>query len=134
MLMRSRKSLSDSIFKVFCQSVDTANIKKQNSLILFLVNLRDLNERADSLRSSIDNYKAMAKGFRKPIEAGQSRNKVNAWVEGTLAYTIEQRRKDKHEPNCLQLYLFRLLTIKYRSLYPLKGSPVKLDRDLEDLL
>jgi hypothetical protein len=62
------------------------------------------------------------------------RDKVSKWVEGTLAFTIEQKRLDKAEKNRELLFLFRLLTIKYRILYPIRGKSFTVDADLKAVL
>jgi hypothetical protein len=102
---------------------------------VFLTNLQEIKSTSSRmLCTAIRNYRALAKLHQGPELQARERNSINAWVEGTLAYAIEQKRKDKSEKNRLELYLFRLLTIKYRVLHPLKGTSVVLDRDLQDIL
>lgn len=62
------------------------------------------------------------------------RDKVNKWIEGTLMYTIDQRRLDSAEKNKELMFLFRLLTIKYRILYPIRGKSFTIDADLSAVL
>jgi hypothetical protein len=63
-----------------------------------------------------------------------SRDKVNKWIEGTLVFTIEQKRLDKAEKNKEIMFLFRLMTIKYRILYPIRGKSFTIDDDLKGVL
>lgn len=59
---------------------------------------------------------------------------MNKWIEGTLVYTIEQKELDKSEKNKEIMFLFRLLTIKYRILYPIRGKSFTVDADLKAVL
>jgi len=49
-------------------------------------------------------------------------------------YTIAQKRLDKQEKNKELMFLFRLLTIKYRILYPIGGKSFTIDADLSAVL
>jgi hypothetical protein len=62
------------------------------------------------------------------------RDNTNKWIEGTLAQTISKKLADKHEKNKDFIFLFRLLTIKYRVKYPLQGNAMKIDLDLDVVL
>ena len=68
------------------------------------------------------------------IEDNVVRDKMNKWIEGTIVYTVEQKRIDKSDKNKEILFLFRLLTIKYRIVYPIKGQEIKVDGDLHAIL
>ena len=59
---------------------------------------------------------------------------MNKWIEGTIVYTVEQKRIDKSDKNKEMLFLFRLLTIKYRIAYPIKGEEIRTDQDLAAIL
>jgi uncharacterized protein YifN (PemK superfamily) len=62
------------------------------------------------------------------------RDKINKWIEGTLVFTIEQKRLDKAEKNKEIMFLFRLMTIKYRIVYPIRGKSYTIDADLKAVL
>ena len=58
------------------------------------------------------------------------RDKINQWVEDTLFYVIMKKRSDGIHADSNLLYLFRLLAIKYRTVYPVGGEPFSIDEDL----
>ena len=71
------------------------------------------------------------------------RDNINKWLEGTLAFTIQKKHSEKSEKNQVSqsnsflkdfLFLFRLLTIKYRIKYPLQGTTFKVDADIDTFL
>jgi hypothetical protein len=52
-LAQSRERIADSIFKVFSSSVDNASVKKQNSLVIFMSNLKEYRSQAEPLMAAI---------------------------------------------------------------------------------
>jgi hypothetical protein len=62
------------------------------------------------------------------------RNNVNEWVEDTLFHVILRKKFDHSDKEKHLLYLYRLLAIKYRVTYPLKGESFTLDEDLRIVL
>lgn len=62
------------------------------------------------------------------------RDNVNKWLEGTLAFSIQKKNQERTEKNQDYLFLFRLLTIKYRIRYPLQGKTLKVDVDIDNFL
>lgn len=62
------------------------------------------------------------------------RNDVNQWVEDTLFHVILRKKFDHSDKDKTLLYLYRLLAIKYRVTYPLKGESFTLDEDLRIVL
>ena len=71
----------------------------------------------------------------KGLKANQDiRDNINEWVEDTLFYVIMRKRNDRADKDKTLLYLYRLLAIKHRVVYPLKGESFKLDEDLRIVL
>ncbi len=71
----------------------------------------------------------------KRLKAYQDiRNNINEWVEDTLFAVILRKKYDHSDKDKALLYLYRLLAIKYRVTYPLKGETFKLDEDLRIVL
>lgn len=71
----------------------------------------------------------------KKLKANQDiRDNINEWVEDTLFACILRKRYDHSDKDKTLLYLYRLLAIKYRITYPLKGESFKLDDDLRIVL
>lgn len=62
------------------------------------------------------------------------RNNINGWVEDTLFNVILRKQYDHSDKDKKLLYLYRLLAIKYRVTYPLKGESFMLDNDLRIVL
>ena len=62
------------------------------------------------------------------------RDNVNEWVEDTLFHVILRKKFDHSDRDKNLLYLYRLLAIKYRVTYPLKGESFTLDEDLRIVL
>lgn len=62
------------------------------------------------------------------------RDNVNEWVEDTLFHVILRKKFDHSDRDKHLLYLYRLLAIKYRVTYPLKGESFTLDEDLRIVL
>jgi len=59
---------------------------------------------------------------------------VNKWFEGTISSILTKKTQEKKEKNRELLFLFRLLTIKYRVRYPLRGKSFTIDADLDSYL
>jgi hypothetical protein len=71
----------------------------------------------------------------KGLKANQDiRDNINEWVEDTMFYVIMRKRNDRADKDKTLLYLYRLLAIKYRVVYPLKGESFHLDTDLRIVL
>lgn len=71
----------------------------------------------------------------KKLKANQDiRDNINEWVEDTLFNVILRKRYDHSDKDKKLLYLYRLLAIKYRVVFPLKGESFKLDEDLRIVL
>ena len=47
------------------------------------------------------------------------RNNINKWLEGTIAFTVQKKEAEAYDKNKDYLFLFRLLTVKYRIKFPL---------------
>lgn len=62
------------------------------------------------------------------------RDNVNQWFEGTLSTIHNKFDQEKKEKNRDVLFLFRLLTVKYRVRYPLRGKSFTIDPDLDNYL
>lgn len=62
------------------------------------------------------------------------RDNINKWFEGTLSTIITKKNQEKKEKNREILYLFRLLSVKYRVRYPLRGKSFVIDADLDSYL
>lgn len=71
----------------------------------------------------------------KKLKANQDiRDNINEWVEDTLFSVILRKQYDNSDKDKALLYLYRLLAIKYRITYPLKGERFRLDEDLRIVL
>ena len=64
----------------------------------------------------------------------ESRDNINQWVEDTLFSVMMSKRYDKYNNDKTILYLYRLLAIKYRIRFPLRGDPLDVDDDLRIVL
>ena len=62
------------------------------------------------------------------------RDNINKWIEGTLVTVQRKYMGNTAEKNREFLYLYRLLTIKYRTKYPLRGKSYSVDYDLKVFL
>lgn len=62
---------------------------------------------------------------------GGARDNLNKYVETTIAHSIQKKAIDKLDRNRDFVYLFRLLTVKHRIRYPMRGKAFKVDLDLE---
>jgi len=147
-----RRGIVDYIFEVFIRSANHAHQKKVNSLILFIINIKELKEHnvgvflllLDTFMRIRDLVKHRVKGEmtstyainakspdkRKTVDA-EFRDMTNSWIQDTLQNVKRRRGYDKHDvQNMEYLYLFRLLAIKYRVVYPLRGKAFEVDADL----
>lgn len=72
-----RESINDAIFELFTRSVSTASSKKQNSLILFILNMREFkSSRVGILTILLDTYsklRSLAKKFIPSYSAAHNR-------------------------------------------------------------
>jgi len=155
-----RRGIVDFIFEIFIRSANHAHQKKVNSLILFIINIKELKERnigfylllLDTFMRIRDIVKVHVKTSQKGIgvEGGlvnstspgaspdkrktvdvEFRDMTNSWIQDTLESVKKRRNYDKHDPENMEyLYLFRLLAIKYRVIYPLRGKAFEVDMDL----
>jgi len=153
-----RRGIVDFIFEIFIRSANHAHQKKVNSLILFIINIKELKERnisfylllLDTFMRIRDIVKIHVKTGQKGIEGGivgatstggspdkrktvdvEFRDMTNSWIQDTLESVKKRRNYDKHDPENMEyLYLFRLLAIKYRVIYPLRGKAFEVDMDL----
>lgn len=67
----------------------------------------------------------------KKLKANQDiRDNINEWVEDTLFNVILRKRYDHSDRDKEVLFLYRLLAIKYRVTFPLKGESFHLDDDI----
>jgi hypothetical protein len=73
-------------------------------------------------------YKINSKLLKTDVS---ERDEINKYVETTIAHTIQRKEVDKLDPNRDFIYAFRLLTIKHRIKYPMRGKEFKVDLDLE---
>jgi hypothetical protein len=62
------------------------------------------------------------------------RDNINKWIEQTLISVQQKYFTNVNEKNRDILYLYRLLTIKYRTVYPLRGKSYNLNDDLKIFL
>lgn len=76
----------------------------------------------------------LARSFKK-LKANQDiRDNINEWVEDTLFNVILRKQYDHSDKDKKLLYLYRLLAIKYRVHFPLKGESFVLDNDIRVVL
>lgn len=61
----------------------------------------------------------------------QDEDKMNEWFEQALCYCILRKRFDKSETDKDVLHLFRLLSIKFRADYPIRGESYQLKQELK---
>lgn len=62
------------------------------------------------------------------------RDNINKWIEQTLISVQQKYFTNVNEKNRDILYLYRLLTIKYRTVYPLRGKSYNVNDDLKIFL
>lgn len=159
-----RRGIVDYLFEIFVRSANHAHQKKVNSLILFIVNIRELKEHNlrifmilldtfmrirqvvkthckkshthPALDYALDQTKSRIKSpvrspdKRKTVDA-EFRDMTNSWIQDSLENVRKRRGYDKNNPHNMEyLYLFRLLAIKYRCVYPLRGKALMVDADL----
>jgi len=159
-----RRGIVDYLFEIFVRSANHAHQKKVNSLILFIVNIREVKEHnlriymilLDTFMRIRQVVKAHCKKshthlaldypldpttskIKSPIRSPDKRKTVdaeyrdmtNSWIQDSLENVRKRRGYDKSNPQNMEyLYLFRLLAIKYRCVYPLRGKALMVDADL----
>ena len=74
------------------------------------------------------------RSFKKLKSNQDIRDNINEWVEDTLFNVILRKQYDHSDKDKKLLYLYRLLAIKYRVTFPLKGESFALDDDLRVVL
>jgi len=159
-----RRGIVEYLFEIFVRSANHAHQKKVNSLILFIVNIREVKEHnlrmfmilLDTFMRIRQVVKAHCKKShthvaldypldpttsrikspmrspdkRKAVDA-EFRDMTNSWIQDSLVNVRKRRGYDKNNPQNMEyLYLFRLLAIKYRCVYPLRGKALMVDADL----
>jgi len=159
-----RRGIVDYLFEIFVRSANHAHQKKVNSLILFILNIKELKEHnlrifliaVDTFMRirqvvklhckkththieadyGLDPTKSRIKSpvrspdHRKSVDA-EFRDMTNSWIQDSLQNVKKRRVYDKNNPHNMEyLYLFRLLAIKYRCVYPLRGKAFMVDADL----
>ena len=60
----------------------------------------------------------------------ENEERFNSWIEETFCHLILRRRQEKKEKDKDLLYLFRLLSLKYRAEHPSKCTKYPLKADL----
>ncbi|KAL4481138.1 hypothetical protein ABPG72_015093 [Tetrahymena utriculariae] len=155
-----RRSSVDILFELYQRSIDSAESKKINSLIIFTINLRELKVQFKGLNIVLEMYNKLIILLRnylkelkqqRPSDAlipkvtistgklwsksNDERDLANKWIESTLNQAIEQKLKTSNgEKNKDIIFLFRLLTLKHKVKYPLQGTPFNVDFDLMSVL
>ncbi|KAL4434568.1 hypothetical protein ABPG74_007352 [Tetrahymena malaccensis] len=155
-----RRSSVDILFELYQRSIDSAESKKINSLIIFTINLRELKVQFKGLNIVLEMYNKLIILLRnylkelksqRPSDAlipkvtistgklwsksNDERDLANKWIESTLNQAIEQKLKTSNEEkNKDIIFLFRLLTLKHKVKYPLQGTPFNVDFDLMSVL
>ena len=121
-----RQVINGIIFEIFIQSINTAHKRKINSLILFILNCKELKQiRHRGIMLSLEIYFKFIKmikkfipnfGLIRPLEFenmlnkelgndfkfkkdNAHRNQYNQWVAQTLATVVWKRKMDKNETN-----------------------------------
>ena len=73
----------------------------------------------------------------RPVDFPKTANKqqMDEWIKNTLVITIKKYKQDKEGWDKYLLYIFRLLTIKYRVDFPMvKNNKIEVDKDLMIIL
>jgi uncharacterized coiled-coil protein SlyX len=159
-----RRGIVDYLFEIFVRSANHAHQKKVNSLILFIINIKELKEHnlriflivLDTFMRVRQVVKIHCKKSHKHIEADyglsasksrikspvrspdnrkavdvEFRDMTNSWLQDSMTNIKKRRGYDRNNPNNMEyLYLFRLLAIKYRCVYPLRGKALAVDGDI----
>lgn len=55
------------------------------------------------------------------------------WIEDSLAEIFHRRKLDNDKDKMI-LFLYRLLAVKYRIHYPVRGSPLRIDENIQIFL
>ncbi|CAD8186985.1 unnamed protein product [Paramecium octaurelia] len=156
----ARDAISNVVFDVFVKSVNKANNKKLNSFVLFFESLKEMQQKSSKgLWLALETYAKLRKALRHSVpilidakvQSGllqkvelamgkllkhdmDFRNNINKWLEGTLAFTVQKKEAEAYDKNKDYLFLFRLLTVKYRIKFPLQGKTFEVDVDIETTL
>lgn len=79
-----RESINNVVFEVFVRSVSTASNKKQNSLILFILNMREFkNSKVEILAVLLDTYTKVRSLVKKFIPSyNTAHNRLLAQLNG----------------------------------------------------
>ncbi|CAK56372.1 unnamed protein product (macronuclear) [Paramecium tetraurelia] len=151
-----RESITDIIFEIFVRSANQAFNRKQSSAILFSINTKELKNRNvrgflivlylyRKMKKFIKIYfpyygKLILNDHMARIALGEDeyhlserRDGTNLWLEECLAkLSIQKRKSDKNnEEDAEYQHLFRLLSLRYRCKYPLKGNEeMRVDLDI----
>lgn len=73
----------------------------------------------------------------KPVDFPKTTNRqqMDEWIKTTLITTIQKYKQDKESWDKYLLYVFRLLTIRYRIDFPMvKGTRIEVNKDLMNIL
>ncbi|CAD8131879.1 unnamed protein product [Paramecium octaurelia] len=151
-----RESVTDIIFEIFVRSANQAFNRKQSSAILFSINAKELKNRNvrgflvvlylyRKMKSFIKIYfpyygKLILNDHMARIALGEDqfslserRDNTNLWLEECLGQLATQKRKsDKNNEEDAEFqHLFRLLSLRYRCKYPMKGNDeMRVDIDI----
>ncbi|CAD8150450.1 unnamed protein product [Paramecium pentaurelia] len=151
-----RESIADIIFEIFVRSANQAFNRKQSSAILFSINTKELKNRNvrgflivlylyRKMKKFIKIYfpyygKLILNDHMARIALGEDeyhlserRDNTNLWLEECLAkLSVQKRKSDKNnEEDAEYQNLFRLLSLRYRCKYPMKGNEeMRVDLDI----
>ena len=143
-----RKRLEERIYSIYCKSINTANVKKMNSFLMFVTNFKHfLRLNAELMEGCVDFYADLFDHVDKftkgrgvttgrlsretdPFEIDlASLDEYNEWVANNVQEVFKSKRAEskaqKDDENARFLTLFRLLTIKFRADNPLTGGKKK---------
>ncbi|KAL4480382.1 hypothetical protein ABPG74_020898 [Tetrahymena malaccensis] len=147
-----RQALSEIMFELFVKSANISIQKKANSFISFQVNLKSvfgpesrgvviplyLYKKMKSLvkiyypdygeigTEEMEVYKMVTGDSDREVE----RSEVNIWIISSLKEIEKKSLKDKSEIKD-QKDLFRLVALLYRTRYPLQGTHLDVDLDIQ---
>ncbi|CAD8055599.1 unnamed protein product [Paramecium sonneborni] len=151
-----RESVTDIIFEIFVRSANQAFNRKQSSAILFSINTKELKNRNvrgflivlylyRKMKKFIKIYfpyygKLILNDHMARIALGEDeynlserRDGTNLWLEECLGkLSLQKRKSDKNnEEDSEYQHLFRLLSLRYRCKYPMKGNDeMRVDLDI----
>lgn len=146
---RLRDEFVQTIFSVFIRSVDTANKKKNNSLKLFIINLKDFQKyNADLFRTIVVSYldfNELVVSYcpEKRFETNPANivvsqlDQINQWIVENLTEAVQRRAKNSGkfaDENEEYLALFRLLMLNFRAEHPIRLSKVVMHPSVKQVL